>query len=653
MDKSEIEKLAEQVRYHNKKYAIEHNPEISDEEYDALRDKLKKADPKHAALFEIIEESNGKKVKHDTPMLSLEKVINEPEKIIEWAKACGAFDGKADQGLVVSYKVDGLSCSLLYDGGKLLRAATRGDGEQGDDVTENVKVCSGVPKTIKSLKKVEVRGEIYMSKASFNEAVAKFEALMKDGKAVEKDRPKNARNYCAGSFKQKDASVTKERNLSFLAHGVVIGETKQTGEFGLLTAIQKLGFETPLYKLITSPKEIEEAVASIGKNRKTMPYDTDGIVFGVNRLSSWEDLGATGHHPKYKMAYKFPRDQGHTEVLEILWETSRTGNIVPRLKMKPIFLGGATVNLCTLFHAKHVKDNNLAPGDTVLMEREVIPYFVGKTKSGGNDAKLPTKCPSCGTELEWDSTKTHLTCNNSGACPNQFLSYLEHYVSRKVCNMLGVGSEILEKLVDAKLVSSPADLFVLTEDKIADNLPHTGDVSAKKIVKAIQERKEQSLATFLQSLGIHKLGETVSERFAEHFGTLDKVLAASVDDMMNVNGVAEGIANSAFEGLKDRKKLIIDLCKQVVIKKVVKVDGPLNGQSFCLTGKVEIDYSGKKYDVREDIEDLIKSKGGDIKSVSKNLTYLIEGPGAGDKVEKAKKAGVKIIDGAKLLTLLK
>jgi DNA ligase (NAD+) len=322
------------------------------------------------------------------------------------------------------------------------------------------------------------------------------------------------------------------------------------------------------------------------------------------------------------------------------------------MQVKPIDLGGATVTLCTLHHAKTIRETKLAIGDTVLLEREVIPYFVEKTKSAGNNIKLPTHCNSCNTALEWDETETHLVCPNSGGCPNQRLSYLEHYVSRKVCNIMGIGSELIEKLVDIQLVKSPADFYKLTAEQILAKIPRQGETSAKKAIAAIQERREQTLAVFLQSLGIEKLGETVSERVAEKFQTLDRVLVASESELMEVEKVAEGIAKAVHKGLQQRKNLIIDLCKYVVIKKIEKVEGPLTGKSFCLTGHVEVEFDGKKLDSRPDIEDLIKAKGGSIKSVSKNLSFLIAGEGSGDKLDKAKKLSLKVIDGVALAKML-
>jgi DNA ligase (NAD+) len=383
-----------------------------------------------------------------------------------------------------------------------------------------------------------------------------------------------------------------------------------------------------------------------------LPYDTDGVVFGINSLTLHTELGYTAHHPRYRIAFKFARERGETTVVGINWNTSRTGRVVPQIEMKPISLGGAVVTFTTGHNAKNIKDLNLGAGDKILMEREVIPYLVSKI-DGSGPAKIPTKCNSCNTALVWDETGVDVACPNMGGCPAQLQSYLEHYVARKVVNIMGVGSTLIEKLIAAKLVKSPADLYRLSETQLKSGVARQGESSAEKIVKAIQDRREQDLATFLYSLGIPSLGNTISEKLAERFGTLQAILSASEADF-KMDKIGDKLASSIFEGLHLRKNLIIDLTKEVRLKTIEKIEGGLTGQSFCLTGHVEFDYNGKHYESRPDIEDLLKSKGAAIKSsVSKDLTYLVAGDEAGSKLEKAQKTGIKILDGAALVSLVK
>jgi DNA ligase (NAD+) len=653
----QIEALAEQIRYHNKKYWVEHKPEISDIEYDKLVEKLRALSPDHPVLDELVEDESAlPKVTHAHPMLSIEKTFTA-EEVIEWAKKSHGFDGHEQDGIVAEYKVDGSSCSLIYEDGKLARAATRGDGYTGDNITRNAKVIGDIPHEISGLKghSVEIRGEIYMSLKSFNDAVAKFEKALAAGTAREEDRPVNPRNYCAGSIKLKDASITKERKLSFIVHGVIgkLPGSDGKSEADRIRTVEKLGLKTAFYKVVHKPEGVAAVIAEIDKDRKDLPYETDGVVFTINRTAVHQELGSTSHHPRYKLAYKFSRERGETTIVRILWHTTRSGRVAPAMEVEPIMLGGATVTLCTLHNAKTVKETRVRPGDRVLLEREVIPYFVERVKGDPDKpAELPTHCESCGAPLEWDGTHTQLMCPNIVGCPSQILDYLAYYTSRGVVNIVGVGEKLIEKLYAKKLLKSPADFFRLTEKDLLDNIEGKAEKSARNAIAAIDAVRQQSLETFLVSLGIEGLGPSVAERIVSHFGTLEKALAASREDFLHVENVAETMAEALHSGLKQRKALIHDLLTQVKIIYKEKAEGPLTGKSFCLTGHVEFDYGGKHYDARPDIEKLIESKGGTIKSVSKALNFLIVGDDAGSKVDKAKKAGVTIIDGAELLKML-
>jgi len=654
----EVDALAEQVRYHNERYWVSHKPEISDPEYDRLIERLRALAPNHPILDELVEDNSGfKKVKHEQPMLSIEKVF-EPDDVISWAEKAGAIAPGDDDGITASFKVDGSSCSLIYEDGKLLRAATRGNGVSGDDITRNAKMIDGIPHSVAKLKghRVEIRGEIYMSIAAFKEALARIDKAIASGEAGEDERPVNPRNYCAGSLKQKDSNITKERKLSFMAHGCFgdIPGSNGKSDSSNMAALAKLGFEVALYKTARSHEEIRAAITEIEAQRKDLPYEIDGVVFCVNRLGFHADLGYTSHHPRFKLAFKFGRDRGETSVENILWETSRSGRVCPTMVVKPIPLGGATVTNCTVHNAKTVRAVGLTKGDKVLLEREVIPYFVQKLspEPAPSDDPLPKKCPSCGSELAWDETETNLLCLNQGGCAAQLQDFLEHYCSRGVTNIMGVGPELLRKLMDKGLLKSPADLYELTPQVILDNVERQGDRSAQKAVDSIQSHREQTLETFLTSLGIRGLGPSVAQRLVTQFGSLDAIRAATEEQMLGVEKFAETMANTLVKGLKERSKLIDALLKHVTVKQTEKVEGLLTGKSFCLTGHVEFDFEGMHYDARPDIETLIKSKGGAIKSVSKGLSYLVAGDESGSKIEKAKKANIPIIDANGLLNLL-
>lgn len=646
----EAEELCRQLTYHDYLYWEKHSPEISDAEYDQLRERLKKIAPDHPQLEKLGERARWKDdlhppVKHAAPMLSIEKSF-EAADVEKWAADCGAFRGSSDDdGVTACYKIDGSSCSLLYAGGQLVRAVTRGDGRTGNDITLNVRRIADIPQEISVRERFEVRGEIFLTLEAFEDAVSR------QGLDVDKTNP---RNLCAGTITQNDPREVEKMNLAFMAHTSVehIPGSNGKNDVSNFEALRKIGFETPFVRHIRTPAEIVETIQEIDRKRDSLPYETDGIVFTINKLALYADLGLTSHHPRYRLAFKFGRQQGETTVKGVRWETSRSGRVCPTMEVEPIKLGGATVRLCTLHHAKLVKEREVAPGDRVLLEREVIPYFVEKRGSGGQAFKLPEKCPACGSELAWDETRTNLICPNLGGCPAQMQDYLEHYTARSITNMKGVGTEIIKQLVAAGLVKTPPDFFKLTAGQIVEKLERQGETSARNIVASIQSHREQTLEIFLASLGIRGLGPSVAARLANHFGTLAALTSASPEKFMEVEGIAETMAGSIHKGLAERDKLIRDLLEYVTLKESAKVEGHLSGKSFCLTGHVEFDFDGKHYDARPDIEDLIKSKGGTIKSVSKKLDYLVAGEGGGSKSEKAEKAGVKIIDAAGLIKLL-
>ena len=680
-NENEIAELAAQIEHHDALYWKKNVIEISDVEYDKLRARLKALAPDHPILQKTGEElkKNEETVQHAVPMLSIEKtlVVAEVEK---WATDAGSFSGRANSdGLVACYKVDGSSCSLIYEDGVLIQAATRGNGRVGNLMTRNALQVVGIPHVIKesglgvppkqrsggetppplSTARFEIRGEIYMSRASFDNAVAEFERLLAEGKAKEDERPPNARNYCAGTLMQKDPREVARRGLSFMGHGCVgkIPGADGVSEMSNFKALAALGFETPFYKHVTEASEIAAVTTEIDAQRDTLPYDTDGVVFTINKLTLHAELGATGHHPRYRLAFKYQREQGETIVTGFEWETSRSGRVCPTMMVEPIHLGGATVTRCTAHNAKLVKESGVAKGDRVLLEREVIPHFIKKVSGAEhNDGTLPAKCPSCGAELAWDESETNLMCPNLGGCKSQLHDYLLHYTSRKAANIDGLGEVLIAKMLDAGLLKSPADFFTLTEATLLEHrkaLEPMGERLAQKIVENIAKSREQGMDIFLVTLGIRGLGSSVSAKLANHFGMLEKIQAATADELMKIEGIAETLAAGIVKGLQSRTTLIAELKKHIVLKEVKKVEGHLSGKSFCLTGHVEFDFDGTHYDARPEIEALIVSKGGAIKAVSKKLDYLVAGEGGGSKQEKAEKAGVRILDAAELVEMLK
>ncbi|HEY3320580.1 MAG TPA: NAD-dependent DNA ligase LigA [Planctomycetota bacterium] len=648
--KAETEELARQLAYHDYLYWEKHAPEIKDADYDQLRERLKKLDPKHPQLEHLGERTRWKDALHPAtthavPMLSIEKSF-KADDVVKWATGAGAFARDSeDDGLTACFKIDGSSCALIYEDGHLLRAVTRGDGRTGNDITLNARRVIGIPVTVPAKVRFEIRGEIFLPLEAFEDCIAR------QNLDINKTNP---RNLCAGTVLQNDPREVEKMQLQFMGHTAMQALPGSNGKSDLsnLNAMRALGFDTPLVKHVRSAEGIAQVIQEIDEKRDALPYETDGVVFTINRFALHQELGATSHHPRYRIAFKFGRQQGETTIREVLWVTSRSGRVCPAMQVEPIKLGGATVTACTLHNAKIVKERDVAKGDRVLLEREVIPHFVKKVSSGGDAMRLPDKCPSCGTELTWDATETNLLCGNLGGCGAQLQDYLEHYVSRGATNMLGVGEKLIAQFIAAGLVKSPADLYRITEEQIRGKLERQGETSAHNIVATIQAHREQTLEIFLVSLGVRGLGPSVASRLVAHFGKLDTILSATKEELLGVEGVAETMAALLHDGLQQRKDLIAELLQFIKVKEREKIEGPLTGKSFCLTGHVEFDYEGKHYDARPDIEELIKAKGGTIKSVSKTLDYLVVGDDPGSKVEKAKKANVSVISGQELLKLI-
>ncbi|HLX62096.1 MAG TPA: NAD-dependent DNA ligase LigA [Planctomycetota bacterium] len=687
-----IFEAAKRVAHHFDRYWRDNTIEISNAAYDELRSSLKTQCADH--LFfqhpRVTLKQNVLTATHNVPMLSIDKVVNppgkqlNPEGVVGWAQDSGAFASESeDNGLTACYKVDGSSCSLIYQNGLLVQALTRGDGKTGNLITRNALEIDGIPHVLEGLQeglkgRIEIRGEIYASRAAFARAEEEFERLLSAGIKTEKDRP-NPRNYCAGSLILIDPTEFAERQLSFTAHGCVgtLPGANGVTEWSNFKAMSALGFQTPFCRHVARPSDVAAVVEAVDAERDALPYYIDGVVFTVNNLALHAELGFTSHHPRYKIAFKYGRDEGETNVTEIEWETSRSGRVCPTMIVDPIRLFGATVTRCTLHNARLVKETAVTKGNRVLLEREVIPKFVKKvSKPNGNEAILPSECPSCGAELIWDETKTNLMCPNLGGCKSQLQDYLEHYVSRKAANIDGIGAEIIQKLIEAGLLKSPADLYTLTEEKLLlikkpskEKSKRRENIFEKKLVRNIESSREQTLDRFLVALGIKGLGPSAAGKLAGHFGSIEKILAATPEQLLlaiskkgtkdSENKKEKRVSGDRIaNGLKDRAELIAALLKHVKIKETphsqidAQSSGALSGKSFCLTGKVEFEFEGTKYTSRDEIEKLVVAYGGSIRSVTKKLDYLVAGDGGGGKRADAEKFGVRVIDADALLAML-
>lgn len=612
--RDDIAELERQIRHHNKLYFEKNTPEISDYEFDRLVEKLKKLKPNSSVLSEIPSEGGAKefkKVRHTSEMLSLDKCYND-EDFASWLEK---FEGD----VIVMPKIDGLATELRYDEkGQLILAATRGDGMVGEDITANVRMIKDVPQKI-AAGPAEIRGEIYMRLSVFKKYKEQFA---------------NPRNLAAGAVKQKDPQKTKEYGLSFF--GYDLRGPEFDSEHEKFKAIGRLGIPTVEFKKVSRELiPLKEAYAYFLKRRDEHDYETDGVVYRADSLAEQKRLGVTAHHPRWAIAYKFQGDSGTTTLKDVEWSVARTNVITPVGIVEPVELSGATVTHVTLHNYGLMMKLGLRHGSKVVLIRSggVIPKLEAVAQAGhGAALHAPEKCPSCGepTEVRDD----FLYCTNKHGCRAAKMQELEHFI--KVIEVDGFGEKLIEKLYDNGFVLDPADFYALKKENLLE-LERMGDVLATKLIGNVQSKRELTLDVFLRSLGIRELAKHASKLLSKTYGTLERLKAASENELSAIDTIGPVIAKEVVEGLDKKKDLIRKLLKQVTLIEGEAAPpaptGPFSGKKFLFTGSLLAMERGAA-------ERLMEEKGGEIASgVTKDLDYLVvgDGGGAGSKLDKAKK----------------
>lgn len=646
-----IKELTALLTYHAHKYYVEDCPEISDYEYDRMLRELKDLeaqfpqwkDPASPTIRVIGTILDGfQSVTHTIPMLSLNDAFSK-EEILDFDKRVRESVSEKIE-YVTEYKIDGLSVSLEYENGLFIRGSTRGDGFIGEDVTENLKTIHSIPLRLsKPIPYLEVRGEVFMSKAT-------FERLNKAKREKGEALFANPRNAAAGSLRQLDSSIARERGLDIFIFNIQRAEglSFTTHNEGL-RILKELGFKTVYQDQVcdTIEKAFEQ-VEEIGKKRENLPFDIDGAVIKVNDLRTREELGATAKCPRWAVAFKFPAETKKTKLKDIIIQVGRTGKITPNAILEPVHVAGSVVSRTTLHNLDFILEREILIGDNVYVRKagDIIPEIIGVEKKDRTGKEypftMPSVCPECGAPIVQIPGEAAHRCTGEN-CPAQTLRRLMHFVSRDAMDIDGLGPAILEKFLDLGLIQSAADLYTLSKSEIA-NLDKMGEKSAENLLVSIEHSKACDLYRLLYALGIPLNGLKSSKIIATHFRTMENIMSASIEDLTALPDIGEKTAENICQYFKfPENQALIGRLKELginqnALSKTSSAGGIISNKKFVVTGKFE-QFS------REDIVQMIEDNGGSAAgSVSKKTDFVIAGENAGSKLTKAQELSIPILN---------
>jgi DNA ligase (NAD+) len=665
---AKIEALREKLRYHEYRYYVLDDPEISDADYDLLMRELKALEEKHPEL--ITPESptqrvGGKpregfvKVEHSSPMLSLDNAYNE-EELRDWERRVHELSGEKNIDYVCELKLDGLSMALRYRDGQYQGAVTRGDGSIGEDVTPNVRTIKSVPLVVNAKAKLpdvfEVRGEVLMP-------LSAFERMNEDRDKQNLARFANPRNAAAGAVRMLDANVTASRRLDFFSYFLLVdGRPLHDKHSENLKSLSAAGFKVnPNWRPVTNVDEMLTFINQWEQKRDSLPYEIDGIVIKVDSVGLQRRLGFTGKAPRWAIAYKYPARAGTTQIEDVLVQVGRTGKLTPVAALKPVFIGGTTVSRATLHNMDFIENLGIKIGDWVVVERggDVIPKVVKVVEDKPRGKKIfhmPTTCPECGGHVVRIEGEADHRCVNAN-CPAKVRESILHFASRGVMNIEGMGDVLVNQLVDKGLVRNIAQIYDLDEAKLL-TLERMGKKSAQNVLNEIENSKKLPLERVIFGLGIRFVGERTAQFLSEHFGSMDAIIDAatladaeeSIAKLEEVEEVGPRIAESIrdYFGEPSNVELVNALRKAGLQFKGKKKERgtQLAGKTFVLTGTLA-DHS------RDEAKKMIENAGGRVSgSVSKKTDYVVAGTDAGSKLDKARELGVNVIDEKAMLKLI-
>jgi DNA ligase (NAD+) len=659
------EGLRDKIRYHEHRYYVLDNPEISDAEFDRLMDELIELESKHPELItpdsptqRVGGQVSGQfaSVRHSTAMLSLAKTTSETE-LRDWERRIHDLTGVTKVDYVCELKLDGMSMALRFAAGHLSLGITRGNGTEGEDVTANVRTIRSIPLNIspQSLKKAkvpadfEVRGELLMPTSSF--------ARMNE-EQEQKGLPKfaNPRNATAGTVRQLDPRITASRRLDFFAYGLLVdGRTIFDRHSEALKALQSVGFKVnPNHRLVHSMDEVWKFIGEWETERATLPYETDGIVVKVDRIALQQELGFTGKAPRWAIAYKYAAHSAETQIEDIVPQVGRTGKLTPVAWLKPVPIGGTTVSRATLHNMDEIERLGVRIGDWVQVERggDVIPKVVKVLEDkprGHKHFHMPDRCPVCGGHVVRAEGEADHRCVNAN-CPAKLRETIRHFASRGVLNIEGMGDSLVNQLVEAGMVKNVADIYELTEEKLLQ-LGRMGKKSAQNILDEIENSKKLPLERVIYGLGIRFVGERTAQFLAEHFGSIDALMKASEEELQEVNEIGPRVSAAIREFFDEPKNVaLVERLKKAGLRftgEKKKRATTLAGKTFVLTGTLA-------HFTRDEAKKLIEDAGGKVAgSVSKKTDYVVAGEEAGSKLDKAKELGVAVIGEKEMEGLVK
>lgn len=642
--KKRIDELVKLLNYHSQLYYVEDRNEITDYEYDMLQQELKGLEeqfPQFIRSDSPTQRVGGKaisifeKVTHRVQMGSLQDVFSF-EQVRSFVETVQQAVDKPQ--FVVEPKIDGLSVSLEYHNGELAIGSTRGDGFVGEDVTSNLKTVKSIPiKINEELPLIEVRGETYMPRNVFLK-------LVKEQEDNDEQPFKNPRNAAAGSLRQKDPKIAAKRKLDIFVFNVQQIEGKElTSHKESLDYLKTLGFKTiPDYKRVSTADEVIDCIKTIGEKRFDLPFDIDGVVIKVDDFRQREVLGATAKVPKWAVAYKFPPEEKTSKLLDIELNVGRTGAITPVAVFEPVFLAGTSVSRATLHNQDFIREKNISVGDIIKVRKagDIIPEVLGSVEKHGDGVfTLPECCPVCGTKLVKSEEEAAVRCPNV-ECPAQIFRSIVHFASKGAMNIDGLGPQIVHTLLDNKLITSVADLYTLSENKLLQ-LDNFKEKSVNNLLSAIEKSKSNSLDRLVFGLGIRNIGQASAKLLCDKFGDLDNIMNATAEQIAEIDGFGGVMAQSVYNAFHEEHMIeLIKRLKECGINtkyEKIQIDDRFAGKTFVLTGTLPTLK-------RSEAKALIEKYGGKASgSVSKKTDYVLAGEEAGSKLDKAQQLGIEII----------